>query len=423
MTHLHNTRVALPELLAPAGNPDRLRTALLYGADAVYLGGKDKLNLRAGALGFSWAELDLAVAAASTQGAKIYYCLNVLPDERDFSRAEQSLERLAESGVSGLIIADPGLLGLALELAPHLPVHLSTQANTCNARSAAFWARAGVSRVNLARELNRDRLAELLDALERLAPELETEIFVHGAMCLAVSGQCLMSAWLNDRPGNLGQCTHPCRFLYRPKRVELEEELRPGQVTFELRNTSEDFCGVFSPEDMCLVTYLPWLVERGFSALKLEGRMRTAGLMGQTVNVYRTALDDIARGAFRPDLYLRELAGLAARPLGTGFFLPDGQREILAEPLPETDVGGKVAAHLEGAAEAGGARISVREIWDVSRPAQILLPGLQTIELAPGSYALENQRGEKTDRLHPGIIGVLHADIPNLQPGTLIRVC
>lgn len=423
MTHtfdVQRLRGLIPELLAPVGSLERLKTVLLYGADAAYLGGKDKLNLRAGAEGFSWQELDQAVSLAAAARAKIYYCLNALPRQAGLGDAEESLLRLKDSGVAGVIIADPGLVDLARELAPDLPIHLSTQANTCNARSAAFWARAGASRVNLARELDRDQIAQVCDALEELAPGLEVEVFVHGAMCLAVSGQCLMSAWLNDRPGNLGQCTHPCRFLYRPSRVELEEELRPGRTTFELRGVRDEFCGVFSPEDLCLVTYLPWLAGAGIAALKIEGRMRTAGVLGQTVNVYRTALDDLARGEFRPEIYLRELAWLTTRPLSSGFFLP-GSREILVEPQSENEIVGKIAAQLVGPAQGGGFSVTVRALWDSSRPAQVLLPGLRVIDLEPGAYSLENHRGERVERLHSGVTAVLHADIDRPPSGVLLR--
>lgn len=240
-------------------------------------------------------------------------------------------------------------------------------------------------------------------------------------MCLAISGQCLMSAWLNDRPGNLGQCTHPCRFLYRPRRIELEEELRPGQTTFELRASTEGFCGVFSPQDLCLVTALPWLVEQGIAAVKIEGRMRTAGLLGQTVNVYRTALDDLSHNTFRPEVYLRELSFLAARPLGSGFFLPDGSRETYAKPLSENDPTGKIVGQINGPAENGGLSISVRGVWESSRLAQALLPGLQSLDLIPGAYSLENHRGERTSRLNPGTTAILHADIPQLPQGILLR--
>lgn len=411
-----------PELLAPAGSLERLRSVLLYGADAVYLGGVDELNLRAGKAGFSWDELDEAVRLARAANAKIYYCLNALPRQKKIPTAQESLERLKESGVAGLIIADPGLIDLAREMAPELPIHLSTQANTGNARSAAFWAKAGARRVNLARELSETDIADICFALKDLAPQLEVEVFVHGAMCLAVSGQCLMSAWLNDRPGNLGQCTHPCRFLYRPRRIELEEELRPGETTFELRGPEDDgFCGVFSPHDLCLVHQLPRLAALGVAALKIEGRMRTAGLLGQTVNIYRAALDDLIRNEFKPETYLRELAFLTSRPLSSGFFLPEGRREILAQPLPENDPSGKIVAQISGPGENGGLALNVRGVWDASRPAQILLPGLRFIDLDPGAYSLENHRGEKTERLNPGGTATLYADVPEQRPGILLR--
>lgn len=428
----------LPELLAPAGNMERLESALRYGANAVYLGGKDQLNLRQGALGFTWAELAEALGKIRAAGAKLYYCLNAFPRQQAFEGVEKSLELLAELGVDGLIVADAGVLRKARQLAPDIEIHLSTQANTASGEAALFWHEQGVSRVNLARELDLQELHRVTDFLGQHAPQLETEVFVHGAMCLAISGQCLLSAWLNQRPGNLGQCTHPCRFEYRGTEMELsalrvEESLREGETLWEIAPEENGFSAFWSPHELCLIKYLAWFKARKISALKLEGRMRTAPVVGHMVNVYRTALDDLAAGNFRPGLYLRELAPLASRPLSSGFFLPCGRRKVFFEPnknLPAPVIVARLLRRVEKASggdacagQGAAFAVQIKAPWSAQDPAQLLLPGLNHMALPVGSYVFVNHRGEKVDKLHPGTEAVVYfeEELPAAAAGLYLR--
>ena len=402
--------ILLPELLAPAGSMERFESALIYGANAVYLGGRDQLNLRHSALGFSWEELDLAIAKAKLKGMKIYYCINAFPRQSAFASVDESLERLSGLAINGLIVADGGVFRKARKLAPNLDVHVSTQANTSSAEAALFWHEQGATRVNLARELDVTALRQTVGAIKKQAPSLECEVFVHGAMCLAISGQCLLSAWLNQRPGNLGQCTHPCRFEYRAKEyalteISVDESLRhdefKGEPIWHVAENEDGFSAFWSPQELCLIKYLPWFTRLGVNSLKLEGRMRTAPVVAQMVNVYRTALDDFAAGNFRPALYLRELAYLASRPMGSGFFLPQGKRKVFSAPQKNKTTP-TIVARLERKSRSNSWIVQTKSPWSADKPIEILLPNLNNIALPPGKYALENHRGERVDLLHPG---------------------
>lgn len=243
------TRGFIPELLAPAGDMEKLETAILYGADAVYLGG-DGLNLRAGAGGFSKEALAAGIAKAHASNVKVYYTLNVYPRESQMLQLHEQIEHLAEVRPDGIIAADPGVIRLLRRELPEIPVHVSTQANTSNSESVRFWRECGASRVNVARELRSQELMEMLAICRKQMPNMELEVFVHGAMCMAVSGRCYMSALLNDRPGNLGQCSHPCRYEYKPTSITFEERTRPGEELWEIREygpEAEEF--TFESED------------------------------------------------------------------------------------------------------------------------------------------------------------------------------
>ncbi|MDL2314187.1 U32 family peptidase [Desulfovibrio sp. OttesenSCG-928-C14] len=453
-------------------------SALLYGADAVYVGGRE-MNLRASAQGVDWAELRLLAREAEKLGARIYYCLNSLPLERDLPELPALIEGAAANGAQALIVADPGLVALARRYAPGLPIHLSTQANTTNSASLRFWLEQGVERVNLARELTRPEIASIREA----CPEAELEVFVQGAMCLAVSGQCLLSAWLNGRAANQGRCTQPCRFEYRAWGAEgfsaenirtpaaqsgaaaragglatggrirpdagpgpepggcwhaadeaeragavltLEEALRPGQELWEIRR-EEPYSAVFAPQDLCLLPYLPWFAATGLDALKVEGRMKSAAYVAQVADVYSTALKRLAapegRDAFDPLPYLRELALAAARPLSSGFFLPEGRADVLAEYGLAPGGGAILARLLEPCGPGDSAwAVEVKENWESSQKAEILLPGLKRRALLPGSYAFENHRGEKSGKILCGTTAILRVEGADLKPGLFVRL-
>ncbi len=410
-------RITRPELLCPAGDMEQLEAAILYGADAVYLSGKE-FNLRAGSQGFDEHTLPKALKLAHNAGVHVYYCLNALPRQHDLRALETVLERLSSMSnqPDALIVADPGVISLARKRCPHMPLHLSTQANTTNALSAAFWKDQGVCRVNLARELDLTGIK----AIARRCPDVELEVFVHGAMCLAVSGQCLLSAWLNARPANLGRCTHPCRFEYRAISLGVEEKTRPGSLLWEALREAPGYSTLWAPEDLCLIKYVRWFAKNGIRALKIEGRMKSGGYTAHVVDAYRTALDALGR---KPSLahkeYLAELANTASRPMGTGFFLPGGKRALY--PMPACEQRKPVIAKILEKQKPGVWSVHVRSRWDARKPIEIMAPGMHRPVLAPDAYTLENHRGERRLELHPGLIATLYAENTFLMPGLYLR--
>lgn len=402
----------LPELLIPAADPEKLDTALAYGADAVYLGGQ-ALNLRAKSGGFSFPELRLAVEKSHARQAKVYFTLNLLAWEEHLAPAEEYLDQLAESDVDGLIIADPGILDLARRRVPHIPIHLSTQANTSNSASARFWRDQGVRRVNLARELG----ARHIHAIARNVKDLELEVFVHGAMCMAISGRCLLSAHMNARPANQGLCTHPCRFDYKITGVRLEEKLRPGKTSWELLE-EEEYTRIMGADDLCLVTYLHWFWQQGVHSLKIEGRMKTSSYLAQVTDIYRTALNQLSTRDFRPSLYLDELQQLATRPLSTGFFTP---RPSVIRPVLPANRKKHIVARLVEPLGDGLWTMDIKHRFGTEQPLEIVLPGLRRPVLSGADYGVEQEDGTKVDTAHGGLRLCLRCEHPDLAPGLFLR--
>jgi U32 family peptidase len=274
----HHTKPKKPELLAPAGSFEKCMIALLYGADAVYVGGKD-YSLRAYTRNLNREELAHACFLAHQLGKKLYVTLNVFAREEDLSVLPKFLGYLQEIRVDAIIVSDPGVLLLAQRWAPSIPVHLSTQSNTTNSLSVFFWQKQGIRRINLARELSFEELAMI-----RQQTTMEVEIFVHGSLCMAYSGRCLLSAFMNKRAANLGLCTQPCRWQYR-----LVEEKRPGEY-FPIH---EDARGsyVLNSRDLCLLPSLGKLMELGIDAFKIEGRMKGILYLASIIRSYRQAID------------------------------------------------------------------------------------------------------------------------------------
>lgn len=313
----------IPELLAPAGNFEKLRTAIHYGADAVYLGGRS-FSLRAHATNFSDGEIAEAVAYAHARGVKVYSTVNIFARNSDLPPLPAYLSLLREAGVDGLIISDPGILATAKKVAPGLPIHLSTQANVTNLESARFWAAQGVQRLNLARELSLAEISEI-----RAGTDAQLEIFVHGALCISFSGRCLLSLYLTGRDANQGDCAHPCRYGYR-----LEEEKRPGQF-FPVEEDSRGTY-IFNAKDLCLLHRLPELVLAGADSLKIEGRMKSVYYVGAIVRLYRAALDHWQREGLEgpdrplPPEFAEELAKIGSRGYTENFLEhPPGAGEML----------------------------------------------------------------------------------------------
>lgn len=300
-----------PELLAPAGNMERLKTAIHYGADAVYLG-KKSFSLRAMTGGFSDdSEIAEAISYAHAKGVKVYVTVNIFAHNRDLLEIKRHLSLLNELIPDGIIVADPGIFLMAKELAPEIPLHVSTQANTTNIEAIRFWQKLGAKRINLARELSLEEIREL----SKNRPDVELELFVHGAVCISYSGRCYISSFLTGRSANSGECTNSCRWNYA-----LLEETRKG----EYFPVFEDERGTYlmNSRDLCLVEYLPELIEAGIDSFKIEGRMKGVNYVAGVVHTYRKALDAIFDGkTFEKERYLVELMAFSSRGYTTGMLL------------------------------------------------------------------------------------------------------
>ncbi len=301
------------ELLAPAGNFEKLEIAIHYGADAVYLAGKE-FSLRNFSQNFTLDELQHAVRYARKHHVKVYAACNVYPKNNEQKSIVNYLHALGEIEIDALIIADPGIFMTASKVIPQIPIHLSTQANTTNLKSALFWQTLGIKRVNLARELSLKEIKEVA-----LHCDLEIEAFVHGSMCIAYSGRCLLSSFMANRDSNRGMCIQSCRWKYA-----VVEEFRPGQYM----PIAEDERGsyMFSSKDLCMIGHIPEIIESGIVSLKIEGRMRSINFLASTVKVYREAIDAYYEN---PENYmtqkdwLYELEAVSNRSYSTGFYFDD----------------------------------------------------------------------------------------------------
>lgn len=300
-----------PEILAPAGDLEKLKFALAYGADAVYAGGS-AFGLRAHAGNFGEDQLRLGTEYAHKLNRKIYITVNIFAHEQDFTALRSYLRELSEIGVDGIIVSDPGILAVARDETPNLTVHLSTQANCTNSASANFWFSQGVKRIVMARELTLEELSSI-----RPKAEGELEIFIHGAMCMSYSGRCLLSNYLTGRDANRGECTHPCRWGYA-----LVEEKRPGEYFPIEEDTRGSY--IFNSHDLCLLPHLPKLKELNLDSYKIEGRMKSAYYVANTVKVYREAIDvlwDQGEEEFQRRIpgWLKEMDKASHRDYSTGF--------------------------------------------------------------------------------------------------------
>lgn len=300
------------ELLAPAGDMEKLKFALHYGADAVYLGG-ESFGLRTASRNFSVEALQEALTYAHDRGKKVYLTLNIIPHNEDLDSLYAYLEGLKGLPLDGLILSDPGTLMAAQEVLPDIPVHLSTQANTTNKGSALFWHRQGVKRIVLARELS---LTEIREIRDKTPDTLELEAFVHGAMCISYSGRCLLSNYMAGRDANQGNCAQPCRWKY-----SLVEEKRPG-VYMPIEEDSRGTY-IYNSKDLCMIGHLPELIESGLGSLKIEGRVKSSYYVATVVRAYRAAIDayyaDPENYTFNP-LWQEEVNKASHREFTTGFY-------------------------------------------------------------------------------------------------------
>ncbi|MBE6541188.1 MAG: U32 family peptidase [Ruminococcaceae bacterium] len=308
------------ELLSPAGNFEKLKSAVIYGADAVYLAGKN-FGMRAASTNFDREELAHALEFCHKHGVKLYVTVNVMPHTSEYGELREYIKFLDDIRVDAVIVADIGVVMLVREIAPNLEIHISTQASAVSAQACIAWHKLGASRVVLARELS---LADIREIRANIPDSLELETFVHGAMCIAYSGRCLLSNYFTGRDANHGACAQSCRWKYSPTAIDLGEANRPNipsVVTAEQDPNGETF--FMASKDMCMIRHIPELEEAGISSYKIEGRVKSAYYTAVVTNTYRLAIDEYRRDPsaykFNED-WANELDGVSHREYGTGFF-------------------------------------------------------------------------------------------------------
>ncbi len=311
-----------PELLAPGGDLEKLKTAILYGADAVYIGG-EAFSLRVAADNFSIDDMKEGIRFAHDRGKKVYLTANIIPHNSDMDDFEKFIEEIRPLGFDAVLIADLGMFDMMRTLAPEIPIHVSTQANNVNYRSACTWHKMGAERVVLAREMSFDEIREIR---RRTPPELEIEAFVHGAMCISYSGRCLLSNYMTQRDSNQGACSHPCRWNYA-----LMEQTRPGEYMPVYENERGTF--IFNSKDLCMIRHIPEIIESGITSLKIEGRVKSSYYVATIVQAYRREIDrylaDPENYTFDEDSYT-ELCKVSHRPYTTGFYFgkPNHEEQV-----------------------------------------------------------------------------------------------
>ena len=312
-----------PELLIPAGSLEVLKTAVIYGADAVYIGG-EAFGLRAKAKNFTNEEIKAGIAFAHERGAKVYITANILAHNGDLPGVEQYFEELKEIKPDALIISDPGVFAIAKKILPGMELHISTQANNTNYGTYRFWYELGAKRVVSARELSLDEIKEIR---ANIPEDMEIESFIHGAMCISYSGRCLLSNYFVGRDANQGACTHPCRWKY-----SVVEETRPGEYMPVYENERGTY--IFNSKDLCMIEHIPEMMAAGIDSFKIEGRMKTALYVAAVARTYRKAIDDYLKDPklYEENLewYKREIGKCTYREFTTGFYFkkPDASTQI-----------------------------------------------------------------------------------------------
>ncbi len=401
-----------PELLAPGGSLAKLKIAIEYGADAVYIGG-EAFSLRTAAENFTVDEIREGIEFAHARDKKVYLTANILPHNDDIKEFESFIKEMRPLGFDAVLIADPGLFDMVQELAPELPIHISTQANNVNYRSANFWYRQGARRVVVAREMS---FKEIEEIRKNIPEDLELEAFVHGAMCISYSGRCLLSNYLTNRDSNQGSCSHPCRWKY-----SLVEEKRPGQYMDVFENDRGTF--IFNSKDLCMIEHIPELVKSGISSFKIEGRVKTEYYVATVVGAYRREIDryfaDPENYKFNPE-EMEELCKVSHRPYTTGFYYhkPDSETQVYTSSsyIREYDLIAIVTDYDES---TGIATITQRNRFFKGDEIEIMRPMQPYFKQTVGDML--NEEGEQIDVAnHPEMIVKFKIDC-TVKPGDMIR--
>jgi putative protease len=402
--------VTKPELLAPAGNMEKLKIALHYGADAVYLGGHS-FGLRNKADNFSLEEMGEALDLCHRRGVKAYLTVNSYPRNEMMTALESYLKSLAPLPFDAYIVADPGVIELVRSISPDRVLHLSTQANTINLHSARFWQRQGIGRINLAREMSLENIRETVAAV----PGMEFEVFSHGALCISYSGRCLISSMLTGRDANQGECTHPCRWNYH-----LVEEQRPGEYFPVLEDETGTF--IFNSRDLCLLEHIPALMQSGITSLKIEGRMKGINYVASVLRVYRQALDeylaDPAGWRCRPE-WMEELAKMSHRGYTTGFLFGEPRavgQEYDSAYIRSHEFVGVVQELLPD----GRALIAVRNRISAGDRLEVIGPSMRSGSITVGSMTLQWPEAGETAVANPNQAVALSLPF-KVEPFDLLR--
>ena len=394
------------ELLAPAGDMERLNMALLYGADAVYLAGSE-FGMRAAAGNFDEEHMRRAIRLAHGRGVKVYVTCNTLPREEELERLPAYLEFLQDAGADALIIADMGVFAMAKKYAPQVARHVSTQFGVVNSAAANSLYELGADTVVLAREVP---LEDIRKIRAHTPKELRLEAFVHGAMCVSFSGRCLLSNYLTGRDANRGQCAQPCRWKYR-----LVEETRPGEY-FEI---SEDGgTHIMNSRDMCMIEHIPELIDAGVSSFKIEGRMKSSYYAAVITNAYRHAIDAALEGRALDRLWVEETEKVSHRPYSTGFYYGyPGQHYSSASYTTDADV----AAVVESCDACGSAVLSQRNKFYKGAELELPLPDAGPVRFT--AEHIYNADGEEIeDTRHAAM--ELHMELPAFAPRyAIVRKC
>ena len=376
-----------PELLIPASSLEVLKTAVIFGADAVYIGG-EAFGLRAKAKNFSMEEMREGIEFAHEHDVKVYVTANILAHNSDLPEVRKYFEELKGLGPDALIIADPGVFDIAKEVCPEIERHISTQANNTNYGTYNFWYRQGASRVVSARELSMKELKELR---ANIPEDLEIETFIHGAMCISYSGRCLLSNYFTGRDANRGACTHPCRWKYA-----VVEETRPGEYMPVYENERGTY--IFNSKDLCMIEHIPELIDAGIDSLKIEGRMKTALYVATVARTYRKAIDDYQKDPelYRQNMpwYLDQISNCTYRKFTTGFFFgkPDDDAQIYDS---NTYVKDYTYLGIVGGTEDGLCRIEQRNKFSVGETIEIMKPDGRNVEVTV--ERIVNEDGEEQE--------------------------
>ena len=381
-----------PELLIPAKGMEELKTAVAFGADAVYIGG-EVFSLRAKAKNFSPDSMREGIELAHERGVKVHVTANVLAHDRDHAGAEAYFEELRSLGPDALIISDPGMFTLAKKICPEIDIHISTQANNTNYLSFLFWMEQGAKRVVSARELS---LEEIRDIRDHIPDDMEIESFIHGAMCISYSGRCLLSNYLTGRDANRGECTHPCRWEY-----VLSEETRPGQYFPVFENERGTY--IFNSKDLCMIDHIPDLVAAGIDSFKIEGRMKNALYVATVARTYRRAIDDYFEDPekYRCNIkwYDEEIRKCTIRDFTTGFYYgkPSEEAQIYDN---NTYIREYTYLGIVGDCKDGLYRIEQRNKFSVGETIEVMKPNGDNIEVKV--KRIVNEKGAEVESApHP----------------------